>query len=431
MTKIACLLLFSVLVPAQPSADSLLEARRALEDQNLAGAESLAAKILGQSPDSPAVHTFLGELHLREGQIAAAEKELKKALELDENFARAWYELSRVFGLASLHHRAELALIQAHAFAPEEGAYERSLANVRWPREHLDKARLASDYIHYEVPFGLLVSDARHLRALSVPVSINGGKPLQLMLDTGASGILLRTKAADKAGLGRISETKVGGIGDQGTHDAWTSEADKLQIGAATFTKYRLEITDKGALADEDGIIGTDVFSDFLVTLDFSNKKLLLDPLPGGMPDRSRTFDRTVTAEFKGFSPVYRLGHKLLIETKINQTGPFLFIIDTGSNTSLIAKKVAKAATRVHSEDDVTIKGLSGKVNKVYSADQVTIQFANFRQRNQGMIAFDLDSLSSSHGIEIGGILGLPLLTIFQSLTIDYRDGLVKFDYKD
>lgn len=411
--------------------DPLLEARHALEDQDLAKAESLGANALRQMPDSPAVHTFLGELYLRQGQIAMAEKELKRALQLDEQFARAWYELSRVFALASLHHRAELALIQAHAFAPEEGAYERSLANVRWQREHLDKARLASGYIHYEVPFGFLLSDARHLRALSVPVSINGGKPLQLMLDTGGSGILVRTKAADKAGLERITETKIGGIGDQGKHDAWTSEADKLQIGGATFAKYGLGITDKGALADEDGIIGSDVFADFLVTLDFSNKKLLLDPFPGGIPDRSRTFDRNVTSEFKGFWPVYRLGHTLLIETKINETGPFLFIVDTGSTTSLIARKVAKAATKVRTENDVTMKGLSGKVNKVYSADNVTIHFANFKQRNQGMIAFDLDNISSSHGIEIGGILGLPLLTIFESLTIDYRDGLVKFDYKD
>jgi predicted aspartyl protease len=422
--------LLSALLLAQ-SPDPLAEAHRALADFDLATAESLGAKALAQSPGSPAVHNFLGELHLSQGHISASEKELKKAIELDEKFSRAWYELSRVYDLASLHHRAELCLVQAHELAPKDETYEAALAVLRRPRQHPGEARLTSEYFHAEIPFGVLMSDGRHIRAFSLPVSINGGKPLRLMIDTGAGGILLRTKAAERAGLRKITDTKIGGIGDKGKRDGWVSQADRVQIGNVAFADYPVEVTDKDALSDEDGLIGTDVFADFMVTLDFFNRKLLLDPLPGANPDRTRTFDRTITSELKDFSPIFRLGHTLLIQTKINDTDPVLFVIDTGSTTSLIAKKVAKAATKVYSDDNTVMKGLSGKVREVSRTNELIIQFANFKQRNQEMVAFDFDGVSRGYSIDIGGVLGLPLLNMFRSVTIDYRDGLIKFVYKD
>ena len=44
-------------------------------------------------------------------------------------------------------------------------------------------------------------------------------------------------------------------------------------------------------------------------------------------------------------------------------------------------------------------------------------------------MAFDLDDTSKNTGIEISGLLGLPLLHLF-TITIDYPDGMVKFEYK-
>jgi hypothetical protein len=43
------------------------------------------------------------------------------------------------------------------------------------------------------------------------------------------------------------------------------------------------------------------------------------------------------------------------------------------------------------------------------------------------MTAFDTWELSHKLGTEISGFLGLPVLDLF-TLTIDYRDGLVKFE---
>ncbi len=278
----------------------------------------------------------------------------------------------------------------------------------------------------------LLVDHPKRTRAWGLSVSINGSKPLTLMLDTGAGGILITGKAAEKARLKKLSDIKIGGLGDQGESEAWVANADKIQIGGATYANQRIRVAEKKMLSnDEDGLIGSDVFSDFLVTLDFFNRRLVLDPLPGGMPSRARTWDREISPALKGFSPVFRLGHLLLIQTRINDSAPVLFIIDSGGFDTIITKKVAQAATKVRSDSQLGVKGLSGKVEQVARAQEMTIHFAGFQQRNQEVVTLDLDRLSKDEGIEIGGVLGLPLLSQFRSVTLDYRDGLVKFDYKD
>ena len=171
------------------------------------------------------------------------------------------------------------------------------------------------------------------------------------------------------------------------------------------------------------------LFSDFLITLDFANFKLILGPLPGGLPDRERTHDRVISPELVGFTPVFRIGHTLLVRTRISDFGPVLFVLDTGASTTLISKKAAAEATKVSADNSVILKGLSGRVKDVAQADELYLQFAGFRQKHLGMMAFDLDDTSKNTGIEISGLLGLPLLHLF-TITIDYPDGMVKFEYK-
>jgi hypothetical protein len=45
------------------------------------------------------------------------------------------------------------------------------------------------------------------------------------------------------------------------------------------------------------------------------------------------------------------------------------------------------------------------------------------------MIAISMGKLSEGEGIGLTGILGFPLLSQFR-ISIDYRDGLIHFEYK-
>ena len=125
----------------------------------------------------------------------------------------------------------------------------------------------------------------------------------------------------------------------------------------------------------------------------------------------------------------YLLMPTLISESKKADQTPALFLLDTGSNTNMISTNLAPEITKVHGSD-VRVRGVSGKVKMVYDADKVVVQFANFRQQIHDIISFDLTSSSRGAGTEIGGIMGLPLIGMFESVTLDYRDGRVKFIYK-
>ena len=104
-----------------------------------------------------------------------------------------------------------------------------------------------------------------------------------------------------------------------------------------------------------------------------------------------------------------------------------LFVLDTGAASTLISYELAAEVSNLNRDDKTALRGLSGKVGDVYQTGNLVLEFAGFEQKNLGMTAFDTWELSHRLGTEISGFLGLPVLDLF-TLTIDYRDGLVKFE---
>jgi hypothetical protein len=216
----------------------------------------------------------------------------------------------------------------------------------------------------------------------------------------------------------------------------------------------------------DDGLIGGNVFGAFLVDIDFPNEKLRLKPLPprpddsptdetlqtamegsgpGGDPSSGKAVpdpsakssppahrgprDRYIAPEMKSYTQVYRFGHYLLIPTRMGNSAPRLFLLDTGGQINMMSLKAAQESTKVHNESRVEVHGLSGSVAKVYSADKVVLQFGHLSQENQDVTTFDLSHVSDHAGTEVSGVLGFSTLHLLD-VRIDYRDGIVDFVYK-
>jgi hypothetical protein len=305
-----------------------------------------------------------------------------------------------------------------------------------------------------------LLTDPQHLRGYGLAVNVNGHGS-KLLLDTGATGILLSHSLADKAGLSRLSDYEIHGIGDKGGKDGYTAIADSLKIGELEFKDCTVRVLEQRSVIGEDGLIGADVFSIFLVDLYFPNEKLHLkelpkrpeapdanlvlstdedsdeadtatkpatDPQKDTKPKRPGPQDRYIAPEMKSYTPFYRFGHMVLIPTSIGQVPAKLFLLDSGAFTNHITPAAAREVTKVHGDSDMKVKGLSGSVKNVYSADKTILQFGHLRQENQDMLAFDFTRISDHIGTEISGTLGFTLLR-FLDIKIDYRDGLVDFSY--
>jgi len=139
-------------------------------------------------------------------------------------------------------------------------------------------------------------------------------------------------------------------------------------------------------------------------------------------------YNRYIALEMKDYTPVYRVGHDLIIPAELNGDVRKLFIVDTGAWTTTISPDAAREVTKVHSNDQYHVRGISGDVNKVYSADEVTFEFAHLSQKVRDVVAFDTSKVSKHVGMQISGFIGANTLRLL-TIHIDYRDGLVKFDY--
>jgi predicted aspartyl protease len=288
-----------------------------------------------------------------------------------------------------------------------------------------------------------------------------------MMLDTGASGITVNRRVAERAGITKLTETKIWGVGDKGRRNAYIGTAQSIRIGELEFQDCPVEVMESRSVAGEDGLIGADVFEDFLVEIDFPVEKLKLSELPKrpGQGDRQLALkndeddsnepetsdkaeaappagaketssaakssgpqDRYIAPEMQSFTRIFRFGHDLLIPTKIGDAPYKLFLLDTGALTNAISPEAAREVTKVHGDSDMIVKGISGSVKHVYSANKAVLQFGHLRQENQDMLSFDTTSISESNGTEVSGFLGFVTLR-FLDIKIDYRDALVDFSY--
>ncbi|HTU40809.1 MAG TPA: aspartyl protease family protein [Candidatus Aquilonibacter sp.] len=474
--------------------------RAYLKQKDVEQAEQAAEKGLAQS-DSPRIRAARAEVWFREGKITEAEKEWVEIINSGYPEARAYLGLARVRNAIAMYKSASAMIVKAHeldsrdpdiqeewvqtlsrgerinylrnALAGENNwsADEREAVNTylefltTQTKQKRSPCRLVSKVTTTETPLLRLLVDPQHLRGYGLPVSLNGHKS-SLMLDTGASGILVKRSIAEHAGISKITATKVWGIGSKGARNAFIGIADSIKIGELEFQNCPVEVMESRSVADEDGLIGADVFENFLVELDFPNEKLKLSQLPkrpGEMeqklalksedddPDDSDAAepgtesnsdagngektasasgpqDRYIAPEMQSYTRLYRFGHYLLVPTSIGKVPPKLFLIDSGSLTNFISPAAAREVTKVSGNYDTIVEGVSGRVDKLFNANKATLQFGHLRQENQDMTAFDTTSLSDSAGTEISGFLGFTTLR-FLDIKIDYRDVLVDFSY--
>lgn len=336
-------------------------------------------------------------------------------------------DAGRGAGVAARSAKFELAMLEARQNA-ENGCHV--VAPITKPTD---------------IPFTAIAAGNGALRGWGLNIAVNGRKS-QLLIDTGASGIYINSSLAKKAKLQPLAAREQYGIGDKGPQAGYMATADSIKIGKLEFRNCLVEVSDRRDVAGVDGLIGTDVFSQFLVTLDFPKLKLtlaLLPPYPGGaelleklnmqagsaVASSAGPRDRYIAPEMKDWLEVYRRGDAFIIPGMMEGKRLGLFLIDTGANASAISTPAASAVAKIHVANGAHVTGVSGQVKDVYYASDFAVRFGNFEQKSARIPVFDLSGMSRSFGTEISGMLGEDTLSRLV-VRIDYRDGLMKFEYQ-
>jgi tetratricopeptide (TPR) repeat protein len=455
--------------PSSPEANTGL-VRSLLRGHKLDEAEEAAKKAVAAAPNSAMVHAAAGDVAFRAGKFADTEAEYRAALKLDANSARAQFGMGRMYQMVSMNKRAKETFAKAHQLDPEDGQifeywvetlpYAEQLEAIKKSAgDHPTEAEtnriryltalaakkpwvLASELKPTELkvlPYGRELTGVYDINR-SGPMNINKGYGLQvkfndrasavLLLDTGAPGITIGRKLAEKVGAVKIADSRIGGIGDQGSTLSYEAWVDKINIGSLEFHNCVVTVSSKNNIADEAGLIGADVFRKFLVTLDFRQQKVLLAPLPknpNAASDDDPAQDRYIAPEMQSFTKFYAFGHDIVVPVVVNDKAIGNFILDTGADLNIMSPKLASQVTKASADGDYTMKGVSGKVTEVLTGQKAILQFAKMRIESHDLPIFSTDSISASEGTEIAGFIGIRTL-VQMKMAIDYRDGLVNLE---
>jgi thioredoxin-like negative regulator of GroEL/predicted aspartyl protease len=442
--------------------------RALLRDQKSHDAYTAAKQGLEKAPQTSSAQAAAGMAAFRQGEIGQAEQYFRAAYKIDPKDPSALVGLASIYSMVSKFKTARDLRLEAYRYAPDDPALMMAKANSLKGAEHIaalekilaiydpetdearglrahiatDRAigdrkirRLTSPYESVRVKLVPLWNGPKQLRGMGLRVRFNERENATLLLDTGASGMSLSPKLAEKAGLevlGRES-SEAKGVGDERGQDVLQYLAPAVQIGDVTFENYPVAVFRSAKSGDYDGLIGTDVFARFLVGIDFVKTELTLDPFPkvasASNPSSNDDPEDAGNEPAPGFYRAFRFGNHLTIFTNVNDRPAKLFLIDSGSSSNLIDEAVAREAAAVSGGSPVVVRGIQGKVDKTSMAMHVSLVFAGLRQDNPNLIAINFDKIDDSEGVGMAGIIGMPVLVQLK-LTIDYRNGTVRMEYK-
>ncbi len=440
--------------------------RSLLRNENLEEANASAIEALKSLPGSSSVLSSMGDISFRMGNLSEAFEKYRRAIESDPRNGRAYLGMAKLY--SSDFNQKSMRVMDRkayendptdpeiiYAYATDLPAAEQIPLLERYLQVGSNEPEIrrssARDQIAYlkvmgDQPTWVLngepristiglhpITSARNERSgYRIKVSINGQKPIDLQLDTGACGLMIPRRLAERFGVRIMSESKLRGMGDEGERKSFVGVADSVRFGDVEFHDCRIQVSERNLLSNTQGLVGSDVFKQFLISLDLPRSQIRLAPLPliqgrrYDDPESWEGLDRCSIPDLDGFMQVRRWG-PLLLETHVNEKIRGYFFLDTGAFSNLISIELARKVTSVQASN-ASIMGVSGSVKDVGIARSVLLQAGRFRQQNDGIWAISFKKMSKDAGLEISGILGHPLLSQL-IVVIDYRDGLLDLVY--
>lgn len=441
------------IAPQRSLAGRLPEVNALLQQGQVNAALKQVRGSIADTPTDPALVTLLGDIRFRRAELAAAEDAYRLAIGFAPSFARAYRGMGKIRQLQFEKQEALRYFATAYRLDPDDPEIVLSYAEATDNREIRrrllrrflavgagtqtpEKLGEASARLQLEEKIGdrqlvALQSEYRAYRlhldpfhptgptsnGLLLTVRIGQSRPLRLLFDTGGSGIIVNAKAVRGVEFETLTQSSVVGLGSGIGKPADVAMAAAVAIGGLKLQNVLVQIVHPSVTAGADGVIGGDVFRDFLVTIDARGQTLDLTPFDADRPGESLQGPPTRTMQYL---PVYSISHFLLVQARVNGAKPGYFLLDTGSAHSVIANDLVTGPAR-----DLALQGAHGPLDGAFRIRPVSVRMANTEWLDPSPVSADLRRISQRHGIEIAGTIGYSLLSQ-TILTINYRDGIVR-----
>lgn len=256
----------------------------------------------------------------------------------------------------------------------------------------------------------------------AVEVMLNGKGPYRLALDTGGSVMIALDKAvADEINLPRLGSAIVRGVG--GAESSEQALIDEVKIGSIRVNRVVTRVLDIRAklLNTFDGVLGTGIFADGRMTIDFnSGRVIVLKSAPGA--SGGQPLDTWIIGDAK----LYTIG--------MLDGVPALTLLDSGADALYISdaflerQRPGEVFLR-QAIDTAQLGGLggvgSGGTLAISVGPAMNLELAGKRIEFEGTIGLSVidDLVNPILGTQADVLAGMMLFREMATLTVDYPTG--------
>ncbi len=407
-----------------------------------------AEALLDKQPRTAESVALRGEIEFRKGNFQRADGLYREAIRMDAKNARGHFGLGKL-AMAKVKSKVAVEEIKrAIELDPKEPLYH-LYASEAWgiEKNYAEQQRQLEEYLRLnpddpdrvnEAKAGLEMIKAlgttdvavvtapenpkpipfrKALNLIFTQVTINGHGPYNFAIDTGATQTVVSEKLVEEMGLQTITSTVVYGIGGGGKVDTKLYGVKELAVG-----DVKIKTLPVGTFNDPlvsqlaDGILGTAVLSDFILTVNYPANRLELS--------RNRSAAQADTEVL----PAWYFSNLLLVALNANgKQGNF--IVDTGAVTTVLSHKTAELLgvnpNTPGAKVDLGIAGVAGFEGTVLRVPNVTFKTAKNTEAFPQVVAIDLKQISKMIGTEVAGVAGYDFFSGYK-VVLDYYGAEVR-----
>lgn len=414
---------------------------RAFRAQRLYGAaRSAATRILESYPKSPLAHILLGSIALQEGNAVGARRSFSRAAELDMSSPLGHARLAELDLMEGRVSDARQRADRALALDPDNTTALRVLARIHRSIPDLvsiyDRLlQLAPDDMlsrsWLEVLRNAAAPEVNYLAPLPGDVTVpcergadgrlyvrarSGGWNLRLLVDTGASGLVVSEKLARRMGMRLREFSESAGLGGSVRH-SHPILLSRLDVGG--LRARDLMATASNLAGSADGILNPLLFAP-----PGSGVAMEIRPAqPALLFTRGRPAGRWVSLPYlaDGLHAIFAvvLGGR-----------PAMALLDTGAAVEIVDRSVLGrfpgAMVRPASQTGDLLVGFAGQVEDAETVDSVTLRIAGRDFATKHLFVLDLNQEAFRFQIDLDAVIGIGRLAAFD-LRIDPSAGQLHF----
>jgi Flp pilus assembly protein TadD len=421
-----------------------LQVRAFRAQRRYSSARASARRLQDLYPGSPLSAILLGSIAMQQGDSLTARRDLQRALDLEPSSAQAIAQLAvldlmegkveearwraaRALSIEPDNPMALRTLVRLVRSVPELIAIHQRLLQAA-PDDTLTRSWLeilsASDApeVNFVAPVRGLVEVPLELDADTryyVRADVGPLRNLRILVDTGASGMVLSESVARRMGMKLQEFSESAGLGGLTRH-SHPILIDRIDMGG--MRARAVMATASNLPVGVDGIINPVLFASAgsgRVMEFYPARRRLVFRAGSGLPAPASW----VTVPFLAD------GHHIIFRVVI-AGGPAMALLDTGAAVELVDRSMIKrlpdAVILSSRESGTSLIGFGGQIEDAETVEEVPLRIAGRNLITRKLFLVDLNEETFRFQVDLDAIVGIAKLRAFD-IRVDAGAGLLSF----